>query len=162
MPSNVVHFKEIIQKMPPSTMGSWHYIDFPEDAYEVFGKRNLVKIKGFINDKPFKSNLFPKGNGFHAITIPLKLQKELGVKLHDEIMLSVEENFEIIPVPMPEELQEALDFDEEMFKLFYQQSPSMQKFQKIWINEGKHIETRINRIVALSEKLRMKKHHQPR
>ena len=76
MPSKVIHFKEIIQKMPPSTMGSWHYIDFPEDAYEVFGKRNFIKVKGFINEKPFKSNLFPKGNGLHAITIPLKLQKE--------------------------------------------------------------------------------------
>jgi antitoxin component of MazEF toxin-antitoxin module len=154
MPSKVIHFKEIIQKMPPRSMGAWHYIDFPENAYEVFGKRNFVKVKGFINDKPFKSNLFPKGNGLHAITIPLKLQKQLGIKLHDEITLSVEEDFEIIPVPMPTELQEALDFDEEMNELFFKQTASVQKFQKIWINDGKHIETRINRVVTLSEKLR--------
>jgi len=154
MPSKVIHFKEIIQKMPPRSMGAWHFIDFPENAYEVFGKRNFVKVKGFINDKPFKSNLFPKGNGQHAITIPLKLQKQLGVKLHDEITLSVEEDFEIIPVSMPTELQEALDFDEEMSELFFKQTPSVQKFQKIWINDGKHIETRINRVVTLSEKLR--------
>ena len=159
MPSKVIHFKEIIQKMPPRSMGAWHFIDFPENAYEVFGKRNFVKVKGFINDKPFKSNLFPKGNGHHAITIPLKLQKELGVKLHDEITLSVEEDFEIIPVPMPTELQEALDFDAELAELFNKQSASNQKFYKMWINSGKHIETRINRVVTLSEKLRGKKNH---
>lgn len=154
MLKKVVHFKEIIKKMPPNPAGAWHYIDFQGDAYEVFGKRNFVKVKGFINDKPFKSNLFPKGNGLHAITIPLKLQKELGVKLHDEITLSVEEDFEIVPVPMPVELQEALDFDEEMAELFFKQTASVQKFQKIWINDGKQIETRINRVVSLSEKLR--------
>jgi antitoxin component of MazEF toxin-antitoxin module len=156
MPKKVIHFKEVIKKMPPNTIGSWHYIDFPEDAYEVFGKRNFVKVKGFINDKPFKSNLFPKGNGLHAITIPLKLQKVLGVKLHDEITLSVEEDFEIVVVPMPAELQEALDFDEEMAELFFKQSASVQKFQKIYINDGKQIETRINRVVWLFEKLRKK------
>ena len=156
MPNKVIHFKEIIKKMPPSAIGSWHYIDFPEDAYEVFGKRNFVKVKGFINDKPFKSNLFPKGNGLHAITIPLKLQRELGVKLHEEITLSVEEDFEVVVVPMPAELQEALDFDEEMAELFYKQTASVQKFQKIYINDGKQIETRINRVVWLFEKLRKK------
>jgi antitoxin component of MazEF toxin-antitoxin module len=156
MPSKVIHFKEIIKKMPPNPAGAWHYIDFPENVHEVFGKRNFIKVKGFINDKPFKSNLFPKGNGLHAITIPLKLQKQLGVKLHDEIMLSVEENFEVIIVSMPKELQEALDFDEEMSELFFKQTPSVQKFQKIWINDGKHIETRINRVVQLFEKLRKK------
>jgi antitoxin component of MazEF toxin-antitoxin module len=156
MTQKVIHFKEVIKKMPPNTIGSWHYIDFPEDAYEVFGKRNFVKVKGFINDKPFKSNLFPKGNGLHAITIPLKLQKVLGVKLHDEITLSVEEDFEIVVVPMPAELQEALDFDEEMAELFFKQSASVQKFQKIYINDGKQIETRINRVVWLFEKLRKK------
>ncbi len=156
MPSKVIHFTEIIRKMPPNTTGAWHYIDFPEDAYEVFGRRGFVKVKGFINDKPFKSNLFPKGNGLHALTIPLKLQKTLGVKLHDEITISIEEDFEIILVPMPAELQEAIDFDEEMAELFNKQSASNQKFYKIWINSGKQIETRINRVVSLFERLRKK------
>ncbi|WP_435355586.1 DUF1905 domain-containing protein [Emticicia sp. SJ17W-69] len=157
MPNDIIHFKEIIKKMPPNPAGAWHYIDFPENAYEVFGRRNFVKVKGFINGKPFKSNLFPKGNALHAITIPLKLQKELGVKLNDEITVSIEEDFEVVIVPMPVELQEALDFDEEMAELFFKQSKSVQKFQKIWINDGKQIETRINRVVALSEKLRKKR-----
>lgn len=156
MPNKVIHFKEIIKKMPANPAGAWHYIDFPEDVYEVFGKRSFLKVKGFINDKPFKSNLFPKGNGLHAITIPLKLQKQLGIKLHDEIRLSVEEDFEVIIVPMPAELQEALDFDEEMAELFFKQTASVQKFQKIYINDGKQIETRINRVVWLFEKLRKK------
>ena len=154
MPSKVVHFKEIIKKMPPNPGGSWNYINFPEDAYAIFGKRGFVKVKGFINDKPFKSNLFPKGNGFHAITIPLKLQKQLGVKLNDEITISVEEDFEERIVEMPTELQEAIDFDDEMAELFNKLSPSNQKNYKIWINGGKQIETRIKRVVELFERLR--------
>lgn len=154
MPSKVIHFKEIIKKMPPNPAGSWNYVDFPEDAYAIFGKRGFVRVKGFINDKPFKSNLFPKGNGFYAMTLPLKLQKQLGVKLHDEINISLEEDFEEKIVEMPSELQEALDFDEEMAELFFKQSAYNQKYYKIWVNDGKHIQTRINRVVTIFERLR--------
>jgi bifunctional DNA-binding transcriptional regulator/antitoxin component of YhaV-PrlF toxin-antitoxin module len=154
MSNKIVHFKEIIKKMPPNSLGSWHYVDFPENAFDIFGKRGYIRIKGLINNRPFKSNLFPTGNGHHIITIPLKLQKQLGIKLHQEIELSVEEDFEEIIVEMPVELQEALDFDEEMAELFNKLSPANQKYQKKWINSGKHIETRINRVVKIFERLR--------
>ncbi len=156
MSIKIVHFKEIIKKMPPNPAGSWHYFDFPENAYEIFGKRGFVKVKGSINNKPFKSNLFPKGNGLHAITIPLKLQKELRVKLNDVITVSLEEDFEERIVEMPAELQEAIDFDDEMAALFNALSPSNQKNYKVWINGGKQIETRIKRVVELFERLRKK------
>ena len=154
MSSKIVHFKEIIKKMPPNPAGSWYYINFPENAYEIFGKRGFVKVQGTINNKPFKSNLFPKGNGFHAITIPLKLQKELRVKLNDEINVSLEEDFEERMVLMPTELQEAIDFDDEIAALFNALSPSNQKNYKVWINSGKQVETRIKRVVELFERLR--------
>ncbi|GAB2617866.1 hypothetical protein GCM10027035_12550 [Emticicia sediminis] len=154
MSSKVIHFKEIIKKMLPNPAGSWHYVDFPENAFEVFGKRGHIKVKGFINNQPFKSNLFPTGNGHHIITIPLKLQKQLGIKLHQEIGLSIEEDFEEVIVEMPIELQEALDFDEEMAELFNKLSPANQKYQKMWVNSGKHTETRISRVVKIFERLR--------
>jgi hypothetical protein len=154
MSNKVIHFKEIIKKMPPNPAGSWHYVDFPENAFEVFGKRGHIKIKGFINNQPFKSNLFPTGNGHHLITIPLKLQKQFGIKLHQEIGLSIEEDFDEVIVEMPLELQEALDFDEEMAELFNKLSPANQKYQKMWVNSGKHTETRISRVVKIFDRLR--------
>ncbi len=156
MPKKVIHFKETIKKLPSAPGGGWHYVDFPESAFEVFGKRGHVRLKGFINDKPFKGSLFPRGNGYHAITIPQKLQKTIGVKLNQEISISVEEDFEEIIIPMPVELQEALDFDEEMAILFNKLSPYNQKYYKIWVNDGKQIETRINRVVIIFERLRKK------
>jgi hypothetical protein len=156
MPNKVIHFKAIIKKIPTNSMGNWHYVDFPESAFDIFGKRGFIKIKGFIDEKTFKGSLFPKGNGLHAISISLKLQKQLGIKPNDEINISVEEDFEVIVVPMPAELQEAIDFDEEMAELFFKQTPSVQKFQKIWINNGKQEETRINRVITLFERLRKK------
>jgi hypothetical protein len=157
MPSKIIHFKAIIKKMPPNPMGSWHYIDFPENAFDIFGKRGFIRIKGFINNKPFKSSLFPKGNQLHAMSISLKLQKQIGIRPNDEITLSIEEDFEVQIIEMPIELQEALDFDEEMADLFGKLSPSNQKYYKIWVNSGKHIDTRINRVVTIFERLRKKK-----
>ncbi|WP_421771395.1 YdeI/OmpD-associated family protein [Emticicia sp.] len=154
MPNKVIHFKEIIKKMPPNPAGSWHYVDFPENAHDIFGKKGFIKVKGSINDKPFKSNLFPKGNGFHAMTLPLKLQKELGVKLHDEISVALEEDFEERIISMPIELQEAIDFDEEFATLFQQLSASKQKDYRHWIDSAKQTETRIKRVVELAERLR--------
>jgi hypothetical protein len=156
MPNKVIHFNAIIKKMHPSSMGSWHYIDFPENAFEIFGKRGFIRIQGFINEKPFKSSLFPKGNSLHAMSISLKLQKQLGIKPNDEIRVSIEEDFEVQIVEMPIELEEALDFDEEMSELFGKLSPSNQKYYKLWVGEGKHIETRINRVVTIFERLRRK------
>ena len=153
MESKVIHFTEIIKKMPPKQSGAWHYVDVDEDIEAIFGRKGFIWIKGFINQKPFQSTLFPKGGGQHAMTISLKLQKELGVKLHDEITVSLEENFEEIIAEMPIELQEALDFDDEMNDLFGKLSASNQKYYKIWIGGGKHIETRINRVVTLFERL---------
>lgn len=154
MPSKIIHFKEIIRKMPPNPAGSWNYIDFPENVHELFGKKGFVKVKGYINNKAFKSNLFPKGNGFHAMTLPLKLQKELGVKLNEEISVSIEEDFEERIIPMPVELQEAIDFDEEFATLYQQLSASKQKDYRLWISSAKQTETRIKRVVELAERLR--------
>lgn len=154
MANNKIYFKEIIKKMPPNPADSWYYIDFPENAHESFGKRGFIKVKGHINEKPFKSNLFPKGNGFHAMTLPLKLQKELGVKLNEEISVSLEEDFEERIIPMPVELQETIDFDEEFAVLYQQLSASKQKDYRTWIGSAKQTETRIKRIVELAERLR--------
>ncbi|AFK04786.1 protein of unknown function DUF1905 [Emticicia oligotrophica DSM 17448] len=157
MSNKVIVFREVIKKMPPNPAGSWHYVDFHEDAFEIFGKRGFIKVKGLINNKPFKSNLFPKGAGQHALTLPIKLQKDLGIKLHDEILISLEEDFEERIVPMPTELQEALDFDEEMTSLYNQLSASRQKDYRRWIDSGKLPETRIKRIIELFERLRKNK-----
>ncbi len=154
MENKVIHFTATIKKMPPSQSGAWHYVDVDEDIEAIFGRKGFIRIKGFINQKPFQSTLFPKGGGQHAMTISLKLQKELGVKLHDEITVSLEENFEEVIAEMPIELQEALDFDEEINEFFGRLSAANQKYYKIWIGSGKHLETRINRVVTLAERLR--------
>jgi Domain of unknown function (DUF1905)/Bacteriocin-protection, YdeI or OmpD-Associated len=154
MPNSVVHFTEIIKKMPPNPAGSWYYVDFPHDAFEAFGKRGFVRVKGFVNEVPFNGSLFPKGGGVHFLLINQKFQKQINVGFGDEIRVSIEEDFEVKIIEMPAELQEALDFDEEMAELFNKLSASNQKNYKIWINSGKQIETRIKRVITVFERLR--------
>jgi len=153
MSNKIIHFKETIKKSLLAPGGSWHFVDFPENTFEVFGRRGHIRIKGLINNQAFYGNLFPVGSGRHIITIPLKLQKQIGIKLHQEISLSIEEDFEEIFIEMPVELKEALDFDEEMAELFNKLSPANQKYQKMWVNSGKLTETRIKRVVKIFEKL---------
>ncbi|MEW5815308.1 MAG: DUF1905 domain-containing protein [Spirochaetota bacterium] len=51
----------------PDQKGTWTYFNLPFSVEEVFGTRGQVKVKGAINNAPYRSSVMPAGDGTHYI-----------------------------------------------------------------------------------------------
>jgi hypothetical protein len=60
MSNKIEHFKKTIKKSPLlAPEDYWHFVDFPENTLEVFGRCAYTKIKWLMNNHAFYGNLFP-------------------------------------------------------------------------------------------------------
>jgi len=132
---------------------NWTIIRVPFDAAKAFGTRGQIKIKGTINGFPFRTALFPTGEGGHILLVNKRMQKgaraAAGASAHFEIELDTEKR---VPA-MPENLERILAQDR-VFRRWYEQlNPSTRSEIGRWINEPKGAEARNRRCKQIAERL---------
>ena len=132
----------------------WTVVRVPFDASTAWKKRNGMKVRGTVNDAPFRTSLFPHKGGGQMLLVNRELQKAAKVKLGSAVEVVIEPDMEERPeAQLPAELAKLLKSDRALRKFYDEFSPSAKKDIERTITTLKSAESRTRAAEQLAERM---------
>jgi uncharacterized protein YdeI (YjbR/CyaY-like superfamily) len=130
---------------------NWVIIRLPFDVQHSWKVRGQFRVKGTVNDFPFKSTLFPTGDGHHYMIVNKQMQKGGRVQPGMEAHFFMEPDLEERPVPVSPELEHALKQSRRLQKFFQSLTPYTRKEAARLVTEAKSAESRSRKANQVAE-----------
>ncbi|MGR3812018.1 YdeI/OmpD-associated family protein [Jiulongibacter sp. NS-SX5] len=143
-----------IQKFPGK--GGWHFVDLEDilpDSSNPFGWREVDVLFDHLELTHYK--LMPKGDGKLFLPIKAEIRRKLKKAEGDRLRIRIYECQ--TSWQTPHEILECIIDIPEAFAFYSSLKPSHQKQYIDWINAAKSMDTKVQRINEMTEKLRRKK-----
>jgi|SRR5579863_2726050 len=143
---------QVVLERGQSDLG-WVIARIPFDAAKLWGKRGQLRVKGEINGFPFRTSLFPTGQGGHYLLVNNKMQAggKTGPGIAAKFRLEPDTGER--PVSMPMELEKALGQSRPLRKFFDQLTPSRRRDLCRMVQGVKSAEARQRRADQAAEML---------
>lgn len=132
--------------------GGWSYVAIDGIEPSKNSPFGWTKVSGWVDDYELKQyKLMPMGNNRLMLALKAEIRKQLNKKAGDWVhirLLLDDTTFEI-----PDEILACLEDFPKALATFQSFSESNQKYYIDWINEAKNIDTKVNRINKMIDRL---------
>ena len=124
----------------------WTVFRMPFSVEEVFGTGGRVPVKGTINGFPFRSSLFPMGEGRHFMMVNKEMWEGAKIREGRPVEVILQKDTDVRTIPVPRDLKTALSQNKTARNFFEKLSLTHKREFIRWIESAKRSETRARRI----------------
>jgi hypothetical protein len=130
----------------------WRYVVLPDIPAFERSKMGLIRVHGWIDTHAFKQfNLLPMKDGSMMLPIKGAIRKQIGKDEGDTVHVVLFSDDS--PIVIPDDILVCLLESEKAHSYFMSISESNQKHYIEWIEEAKRLETKVERIAKMMERL---------
>ncbi len=130
----------------PEGVGTWIFLNIPAEVSASFNSRGQVKVKGSINEYPFRTTALPMGDGSHYLVVGKGIRDQIGASQGDTVRVLLEMDLAERMVDVPDDLLQALAGSPQAEAGYNQLSYSQKKLYVDWILGARQAKTRQSRI----------------